>query len=130
VIAFDEAVRRKRANQDTHMVTLLPRAYAIDARFDENGNAITDPVKQLEGMGAGGFVNDAEMPNAELVLFDCKENRDLLRQGAPEEELEPAARIVFIRATRRIRAGEEITVAYNASQRKRMLALLQRRVPK
>lgn len=137
VISHQEAVLLAQAKKASHLRTLIQLHYVLDGLRLADGTPITKPRSQLLGKGGAAMVNDngPTGANAEFDFADDAENRaidkeietryEMERQRVdtsrlpPLREYRPEGRTVFIRATKRIRKGDEIFVYYGEDYWKR-----------
>jgi hypothetical protein len=100
-----------RQRNPSHIRSLIAMTWAIDGSRTEEGQTISDPLVQRIGYGVAAFANDnlqhPEQTNAAFDFQDSDRNCDPFH-------LSPHERIVFLRATRPIRAGQEIFVHYGS----------------
>lgn len=139
IIGHEEAQRRNRS----HMRTIFSMRECIDGRFTHTGEAIEDVQKQLLGQGCASYANDARNSaanNAKFSHVDSDANKQALRNflfGAdvaqytvgslhkllsPDQDkfqLRPEERTIYLTATKKIKAGEEIFVSYGRDYWKR-----------
>jgi hypothetical protein len=117
IITYTEAVARRARKEATHLRAHIQREYAIDGLKLSDGTPITDPITQVVGIGGGAFANDNKggEANAEFDWVDSPANEAIFKQimaFSSYARLDPKERITFLRATRAIKAGEEIFIDY------------------
>lgn len=136
LITSAEAVRRYNAGEASHLRRLIPLRWVIDGtRHADTGELIGGPGEML-GRGGGAYCNDpiaASRANVVFDFVDCEKNQQTMaafRAGArlAADPFDPKERIVFLRATRMIKPGEEIFVSYGDDywQGKRPLSVADR----
>ena len=119
-----DALKLVKEKKDTHLRTLISLRFVLDGTKLSDGTAIdlANPMPQIRGKGGAAFVNDngASGANAEFELADDAYNHTVdeeiereLKGGAPSlKNHKPEGRIIFIRATKKIKRGNEIFVHY------------------
>ncbi len=116
-IITDSTARALSVAGRSHVRTQFPRRTHIDGKRLEDGTLITDPVSQTSGRGIAAFANDARdstaySNNADFDFVDSLATDRMLSAGQYERLDREGVRIVFLRAMRRIEAGEEIFIPY------------------
>ena len=90
---------------------------AIDGKRMPDGTPITDPATQMAGRGIAAFANDAYNSatysnNADFDIKNSPATDAIIERGNINRLDREGERVVFIRATRLIKAGEEIFIPY------------------
>lgn len=102
IIPYAEAKQHSLA-QSTHYRSLFPMRWVIDGKILHGG----DPRTVLTGLGGAGYANDLrKQNNCEFDWMDWPGRTD------PFDFSDLNARIIVLRATRPIAAGEELFVSY------------------
>ena len=100
-VRWEDALKLSRAAR-SHIRALYPMALALD------GLVAGNPATVLAGRGGAAYTNDGTTNGTNNTVFawDDKKGRDI------HDPSDPNARVVFLRALRDIRQGEELKVSY------------------
>lgn len=121
LLTMEEARERRdiEINGSSHLRAHIQHRYVLDGKRRPDGTLIVNPVQSMVGHGVAAFVNSVlragdPRQNIDFDYVDSPVNMQAFEsfaRGGPDLR-DPAQRITYVKATRRIEAGEELFAWY------------------